>query len=278
MALLNEEEKYVYLNKSHAKIYGYENAGELIGKSWGILYDTDEIQRFKQEVMPEIGRKGNWHGEAIGKKKDGSKFPQELSLTAMADGGLICVVHDITMRKQVEKALKDSEQRYRELSIIDSLTQLYNSRYFYFQLKMESDRSNRYELPLTLLLLDLDDFKTFNDAYGHVEGDQVLLRLGQVIKRCLRQTDSAYRYGGEEFTIILPMTTNADGAVTAERIRTEFKKEVFSPVSGQDLHVTVSIGLGQYRPQEEMKAFVHRVDQLMYEGKKNGKDKVCSGS
>ena len=244
MALLNEKGVYVYLNKAHAKLYGYENAGELIGKSWRILYDSDELQRFEQEIMPEIGRKGNWHGEAIGKKKDGSKFPQELSLTATADGGLICVVHDITKRKQAEKALRDSEERYRELSIIDDLTQLYNSRYFYFQLKIESDRSNRYELPLTLLLLDLDNFKAFNDAYGHVEGDQVLLRLGQVVKRCLRQTDSAYRYGGEEFTIILPMTTGADGAVTAERIRTEFKKETFSPAPGQDVHMTVSIGLG----------------------------------
>jgi len=180
--------------------------------------------------------------------------------------------------KKSEQELKESEQRYRELSIIDDLTQLYNSRHFYFQLKIELDRSNRYEQHLTLLLLDLDNFKTFNDAYGHVEGDQVLKRLGQVVKRCLRETDFAFRYGGEEFTIILPMTTSADGAVSAERIRTEFKKETFSPVLGQDVHATVSIGLAQYKPQEDMKAFVHRVDQLMYQGKKNGKDRVCSES
>jgi diguanylate cyclase (GGDEF)-like protein len=124
--------------------------------------------------------------------------------------------------------------------------------------------------------LDLDNFKAFNDAYGHVEGDQVLSRLGQVVKRCLRETDSAYRYGGEEFTILLPMTTSGEGVVTAERIQTEFKKETFSLVPGQDVHVTVSIGLAQYRTKEEMKAFVRRVDQLMYQGKKNGKDRVCS--
>ena len=180
--------------------------------------------------------------------------------------------------RQVNEALRESENRYRELSIVDELTQLYNSRHFYFQLKIELDRSNRYELPLTLLLLDLDNFKVFNDAYGHVEGDQVLRRLGQVVKRCLRETDFAYRYGGEEFTILLPMTTSADGAVTAERIRTEFKKETFSPAPGQDVHVTVSIGLAQYKPQEDMKTFVHRVDQLMYQGKKNGKDRVCCES
>jgi diguanylate cyclase (GGDEF)-like protein/PAS domain S-box-containing protein len=189
---------------------------------------------------------------------------------------ILVTYDDITERKRIEEALKNSEKRYRELSIIDDLTQLYNSRHFYHQLKMETDRADRYGQPLTLLLLDLDDFKRFNDAYGHVEGDQVLLRLGQVVKRCLRQTDSAYRYGGEEFTIILPMTTSADGSVTAERIRTEFKKENFSPAPGQEFYLTVSIGLAQYKPQEDMKAFVHRVDQLMYQGKKNGKDRVCS--
>jgi len=189
---------------------------------------------------------------------------------------IVVSIKDITERKRTEKALEESEKRYRELSIVDDLTSLYNSRHFYHQLKMETDRADRYGQPLTLLFLDLDDFKRFNDAYGHIEGDHVLLRLGQVVKRCLRQTDSAYRYGGEEFAILLPMTTSADGAVTAERIRTEFKKETFSPAPDQDGHVTVSIGLAQYKPQEEMKAFVHRVDQLMYQGKKNGKDRVCS--
>ena len=177
--------------------------------------------------------------------------------------------------KRTEQELKDSEKRYRELSIVDDLTQLYNSRHFYSQLKIELDRLNRYEQPLTLLLLDLDNFKAFNDSYGHVEGDQVLMRLGQVVKRCLRETDFAYRYGGEEFTIVLPMTRSVDGAVTAERIRAEFKKELFTPVPGKEVHMTVSIGLAQYNPQEDMKAFVHRVDQLMYQGKKNGKDRVC---
>jgi diguanylate cyclase (GGDEF)-like protein len=187
-------------------------------------------------------------------------------------------LRESTDRKRAEEALRESEKRYRELSIVDDLTQLYNSRHFYLQLKIELDRSNRYGQPLTLLLLDLDDFKIFNDTYGHVEGDQVLRRLGQVVKRCLRETDFAFRYGGEEFTILLPMTTCGDAAVTAERIRADLKEEIFSPVQGQDVYMTVSIGLGQYKPREDMKAFVHRVDQLMYQAKKNGKDRVCSES
>ena len=119
-------------------------------------------------------------------------------------------------------------------------------------------------------MLDLDKFKDFNDTYGHIEGDYVLSRIGQVIKRCLRDSDSAYRYGGEEFTIILPMTKGEDGIVTAKRVQEEFKKEAFSPVPGKEVFVTMSIGISQYKPGEDMKAFVHRVDKIMYKAKQQG--------
>ena len=191
---------------------------------------------------------------------------------------IIINYRDITNRKRANDALRESEQRYRELSIIDNLTQLYNSRHFYAQLEREIERSNRYEQPLTLLMLDLDNFKAFNDTYGHVEGDYVLSRLGQVIKRCLRETDSAYRYGGEEFTIMLPMTINEEGIVTAKRIQTELRKEAFSPALDQRVYITVSIGLAQYKPKEEMKAFVQRVNQLMYQAKNDGRDRICPES
>jgi len=189
-----------------------------------------------------------------------------------------CNIRDITKRKEALKALQESEKRYRELSIIDDLTQLYNSRHFYAQLTKETKRSNRYEQPLTLLLMDIDKFKKFNDTYGHIEGDNVLSRLGQIIKRCLRETDSAYRYGGEEFTILLPMTTSEDGLAIAKRIQDELRKEAFSPVLGQEVYVTVSIGLAQYKPKEDIKAFVHRIDQFMYQAKKKGRDRICSES
>jgi two-component system, cell cycle response regulator len=162
------------------------------------------------------------------------------------------------------------------LSIIDDLTQLYNSRYFYSQLEKEIERSNRYEQPLTLMMLDLDQFKEFNDTYGHIEGDHVLSRFGQAIKRCLRESDSAYRYGGEEFTVMLPMTTSKESIVTAKRIQAEFRKESFIPVPGKEVFVTMSIGLSQYRPKEDMKKFVNRVDKIMYQAKQQGRDMICS--
>jgi diguanylate cyclase (GGDEF)-like protein/PAS domain S-box-containing protein len=263
------------------RISGY-STGEIISrKCWRFMVVEEDLALFEKNVTDLApGSRGECELRIRRKNGEivwiasyaecvlGSETPEHFHLY----GGLI----DITDRKRIADALRESENRYRELSIVDDLTRLYNSRYFYHQLRMEIDRVDRYGQPLTLLLLDLDDFKTFNDTYGHVEGDQVLFRIGQVVKRCLRQTDSAYRYGGEEFTILLPMTTSADGAVTAERIRMEFKEEIFSPAPGQDVHVTVSIGLGQYKTQEDMKVFVHRVDQLMYQGKKNGKDTVCS--
>lgn len=181
---------------------------------------------------------------------------------------------DITDHKLADESLRESEEKYRKLSIIDDLTGLYNSRHFCEQLKMETNRVNRHGQSLTLLMLDIDNFKAFNDTYGHVEGNNLLSRFGKIIKRCLRQIDSAYRYGGEEFMIILPITTMKQGVATAEKIRKEFKNEIFCTVSGKDIHATVSIGVAQYRPHKDVTSFIRRADQLMYEAKKKGKDRV----
>ena len=270
---------FTFVNPAALKITGYEKE-EVMGMHYPALIRPD----MRDEAIKFFGRQfvkglNNTYSEYPIITKDGHELWLGQNTQLIVEDGNVTgfqsVARDITERKRIREALQESENRYRELSIVDDLTQLYNSRYFYHQLKTEMDRADRYKQPLTLLLLDLDDFKRFNDAYGHVEGDQVLMRLGQVVKRCLRQTDSSYRYGGEEFTILMPMTISSDAAVTAERIRVEFNEQDFSPVPGQNVHLTMSIGLAQYKPTEDMKAFVHRVDQLMYQGKKNGKDMVC---
>lgn len=277
---VHTEARFIYLNQAAVTLFGARTADQLIGSPLLDRFHPEYHEAIAERLHALYRERKKLHiAEQVYLRLDGSSVPVEahaIPITYNHENAALTFARDITDRKRSEEALRESEKKYRELSIIDDLTQLYNSRYFYHQLKMEIDRAERYGQPLTLLLLDIDDFKRYNDLYGHIEGDAVLLRLGQVVKRCLRQTDTAYRYGGEEFVTLLPMTTSAEGTVTAERIRTEFRRENFSPVPGQGVHATMSIGVAQFRPQEEMKEFVRRVDRLMYQGKRNGKDRVCS--
>ncbi|HAJ25836.1 MAG TPA: diguanylate cyclase response regulator [Syntrophus sp. (in: bacteria)] len=180
----------------------------------------------------------------------------------------------IAERNRIENDLRESEGRYHELSITDNLTKLYNSRHFYNQLATEINRSVRYNRSISLMMLDVDDFKKYNDSFGHLEGDGVLIRLAKVIRSGMRRLDQACRYGGEEFVVILPETTGEQGYLIAERIREGFRQEIFTPAQGRDTHVTVSIGVAQLKPQEDMMHFVDRADKNMYAAKAAGKDKV----
>ena len=167
-------------------------------------------------------------------------------------------------------------EKLQRLAVTDGLTKLYNSRSFYSQLETEVDRVNRYKHPLSLLLLDLDHFKDYNDNYGHLEGDKVLVRFSQIIKSCLRANDSAYRYGGEEFTVILPETGAAEAKTVGQRIRAALENERFSPDNGEAVVITISIGVTEYHPKEELAAFIKRADKAMYLSKQNGRNKVST--
>lgn len=182
---------------------------------------------------------------------------------------------EIYRRKQAEKALRNRERQYKALSIMDGLTELYNARHFFSLLDNEIRRAERYKHPLSMLLLDVDNFKKYNDSFGHLEGDKVLVRLADVIRRNLRSTDSAGRYGGEEFVVILPETAGHSGAQIAERIRTDFGKEVFLPEGGKEIHVTVSVGISQFSSGEDAASFIKEADANMYRAKKEGKDRIC---
>jgi len=281
IVVLDPQATITYINPAIEQYLGYKPE-ERIGKKGSELVHPDDINRLAESfilLITDINAPVQYWEMRLRHKNGKWRMFEAVGSHSVKNGIVEAVIvnyRDITERKKAEDTLRESEKRYLELSIIDDLTRLYNSRHFYAQLEKEIERSNRYEQPLTILMLDLDDFKMFNDTYGHVEGDYVLSRLGEVIKRCLRETDSAYRYGGEEFTVILPMTTSEEGLVTAKRIQTELKKEAFGSAA-QRVHLTVSTGLSQYKLKEEMKAFVHRVDQLMYDAKKNGKDRICSG-
>ena len=108
IAILNRDGELVYLNEAHAKIYGYDDPAELIGKSWEVHYDEEEVRKFKQGIMPVLGERGRWRGEVRGKRRDGSTYPQEISLTRIEGGGLVYVVRDITGRKLIEAELAEA--------------------------------------------------------------------------------------------------------------------------------------------------------------------------
>jgi len=176
--------------------------------------------------------------------------------------------------RQAMAALRASEQRFKEMSITDELTGLHNSRHFFKRLKAEVERTDRYGHPLTLLILDLDNFKKHNDTFGHLSGDRVLAESGNIIRKSIRSTDSAYRYGGEEFAVILPESSGQESFYFAERIRKSFESQALFAHKNEGLRVTVSIGAAQYIGGEEITAFIKRADKNMYEAKNAGKNRI----
>ena len=150
---------------------------------------------------------------------------------------------EIKQRRETEAALIESEKRFRDLSITDELTGLFNVRYFFKQLDIEIKRAERYSKPLSLVFVDIDDFKNYNDTYGHLEGDQVLRKIAQAIQSCMRGPDSAYRYGGDEFVGILPETREPGATIVAERIRKIVSTLEFLPTPHKALFMTVSVGV-----------------------------------
>ena len=164
--------------------------------------------------------------------------------------------------------------RLRQLAITDDLTGLFNSRHFFGQLAAEADRAVRYERDLALVMFDLDHFKIYNDTFGHEEGNRVLIRFGKIIKRHLRSADSGYRYGGEEFTLILPETDVFAAESVAVRIQHAMSEQQFFTDSGRTASITVSGGVAQYVPQENLTDFIQRADRAMYMSKQGGRNRV----
>lgn len=188
--------------------------------------------------------------------------------------------HEIETLKQLyNEKLKEIEKMREEtllLSFTDDLTGVYNHRFFIQQLTLEIERQKRYPTPLSLLMIDIDYFKHYNDTNGHLAGDQALKAIAMLIRRGVRQSDIVARYGGEEFTAILINAGKEGARNIAERVRksiseTHFPNESFQP--NRDL--TVSIGVGVFSPQfPTLTELIRSADNALYRAKKAGRNRV----
>jgi diguanylate cyclase (GGDEF)-like protein len=183
-------------------------------------------------------------------------------------GGLVAIVVHV----QLVGRLRERQAILERLGTTDSLTGLANRAAFFQRLEEEVARAQRYALPLTLLMVDADHFKTINDAAGHQEGDRVLRELGQGILAALRTGDIAARYGGEELAILLPHTKTADAEIVANRLLT-LARGIEIARRSIPSSLTVSIGMAQLRADEIGDQLVSRADAALYQSKRGGRDR-----
>ncbi len=156
----------------------------------------------------------------------------------------------------------------------DSLTGLFNRRYFMEQLQLECERAHRLRHPLALLMIDVDEFKRINDRHGHPVGDSVLRELARTSATSLRKYDLFARYGGEEFVVLLPATNLQQASVTAERIRAQLAAMTPLAVHGDSSAVTVSLGVAEFAPEDgDGIAMLERADRALYAAKRAGRNR-----
>ncbi|MDP2936193.1 MAG: diguanylate cyclase [Dehalococcoidia bacterium] len=170
-------------------------------------------------------------------------------------------------------------QRVQEMAITDGLTGLYNHRHFHELLDMEAKRARRYKHCLSLVMSDIDHFKSVNDTFGHLMGDTVLKSVAKILTKAARETDHVARYGGEEFAIILPETSNSEAAVIAERIRRAVEdKEIVA--NSTSIRFTISMGAASTQVGQEgvVQDLVQKADKALYQAKHMGRNRVCSYS
>lgn len=169
---------------------------------------------------------------------------------------------------------RDFEHQYK-LATTDGLTELYNHRYFQDTLRKQIDSAKRYEEEFSLIILDIDFFKKFNDKYGHQVGDEVLRTVSKILKKNTRTTDYVCRYGGEEMSIILPHTTKEEAMVNAERICKAVAETPLKLSNNEECTITISLGVSTYPHNgDSPQALIEYADQALYNAKENGRNQV----
>jgi diguanylate cyclase (GGDEF)-like protein/PAS domain S-box-containing protein len=271
-----------FYNQQAVQMYRFENQQDLLGKNAVDFIAPEDRAALCQDAQTLLSTGENGTAEYTLLRKDGTRFPGEIKASLLRDAagtrsgpmGIIAISRDLSERKRLEKQASDLLEQVQNLARCDSLTNLYNHRYFYEMAEVEFERSRRYAHPLAVIMLDLDNFKQINDTYGHVVGDQVLRMVADEMQSNLRSVDVLARVGGDEFLVLLPETPPTEALAIANRLSACIKEDFIS--SGRkNIHVTASLGVAvNVETCANLAAMVLRADQALYTAKRNGRDRV----
>ena len=175
------------------------------------------------------------------------------------------------MLEESNRKLRQANEHLEEVALTDRLTGAWNRRKFEETAEQEMLRSQRYREAVSILLIDIDFFKQINDEHGHLLGDQVLVEVVERIQQKLRVVDSIYRWGGEEFAVLLPCSTGEGAVMAAEKLRREMADK---PISSLQLILTVSIGVAEFMSEDTLESWLKRADDALYQAKKSGRNRV----
>jgi diguanylate cyclase (GGDEF)-like protein len=178
------------------------------------------------------------------------------------------------LNRQLEDKVAERTRQLEELTLTDDTTGLYNQRFLYRRLHEECSRANRYGRHLSVAMLDIDDFKLVNDTHDHLFGSRALKRVGEILRSCVRTADAVVRYGGDEFTLILPETAPGAAAIVCERVREKIQASNVGEAH-DPYQITVSIGLASLEVSGTAEALLRAADHATYEAKAGGKNRVA---
>lgn len=267
--MLDKTGHITYVNDAVVKQSGYTRQ-ELLGKKPSLFKSGMHSDEFYKELWNTVTQKLPYKNVLINRKKDGSIYHEAQTITPIINNneitGYVSTGKDITERIELEKKLS-------QLASKDTLTGLCNRRKLEESLATEMTRVTRYESPMSLIMFDIDHVKSINDQFGHDVGDDVLQGIAKVVQDNIRETDIYARWGGEEFIILSPETTEENVEYLAEKLRYAIENYDF----GLPEKITASFGVTQYISGETSDQMIKRADKAMYQAKKNGRNRVVTG-
>lgn len=267
-----------FVSGASRDILGFE-PDELVGREpLSLVHEED------REQVRNLFRKTKSQGSASEQyrvmRKDGSFLWVEVSGRYMADqSGVVFTMRNISKRKAVEMELEAANRQLQRLATTDELTGINNRRELNRRLDLETKRAKRERSPLSVMLIDVDHFKAFNDLYGHVEGDRCLREIASTIAASIRRpADICARYGGEEFAVVLPNTGEDGGLAIAEVIRQAVASLDMIHSGNETGCVTISIGVATVRGELAPSDMLNKADEALYAAKAGGRNRVIAAS